>query len=89
MQEQIDNINKQLSKLEVNQIKQGNDITIIKDAITGNELNPDGVIKRVEKLETFASKAKKHGYIGAGIIIAFSALKAGWNSIIDWISHIG
>lgn len=87
-QEQINKISDRLAKMEANQINQSADLRIIKESLTGDDVNP-GVKQRLEKLESFAEKAKKHGYIGAGIIIAFSALKAGWNSIIDWISHIG
>jgi hypothetical protein len=88
MQQQINKLSEQIAEIEKHQINQSKDITIIKHAITGSDLNPNGVIERLDKLESFASKAKKHGYIVAGILIAFSALKAGWDNIIDWITHI-
>ena len=43
-------------------------------AIVGSELHPNGLLNRVEKLEQWASNAKRFAWIGTGIFIAGSAI---------------
>ena len=46
------------------------DVKEVKDALLGNEYNPNGFAKRVEKLEEYQQKDKKHKWTLAGIGLA-------------------
>lgn len=56
MQQQVNNIEKDLKE--------------VKAALLGNEYNPNGFVKRVEKLEKYQSNDKKQKWTLAGIGLA-------------------
>jgi len=46
----------------------------IYDAIVGSELQPNGLLDRVDRLEKWASSVKRFTWIATGILIAGSAI---------------
>lgn len=56
MQEQVNNIERDLKE--------------VKEALLGNEYNPNGFIKRVEKVEKYQANDKKQKWTLAGVGLA-------------------
>tara|TARA_R110002167_G_C12299301_1_gene616963 strand:- start:248 stop:571 length:324 start_codon:yes stop_codon:yes gene_type:complete len=56
---------------QINSIE--SDLKEVKNALLGNEFNKNGLVSRVEKIESYQSKDKKHKWMVAGgfVVITF------------------
>lgn len=56
-------------------------IDAIYDALTGTELNPNGLIPRIERLEKYQARDKKQKWVAAGGFSVLGVLAKFWDKL--------
>jgi hypothetical protein len=68
---------------QINSIER--DVKEIKEVILGNKYNKNGMLKRIDTLEDYQGKDKKHKWMIAGGVTVLGLIGKFWDKLTDLI----